>query len=109
MDTKNIDDRNNEPNSDTERFFLRDDGSLERLAEDAEFPEGYIAVVNPAIISQYIERDGVLKPVDGVHEGSNVIPIKEFYDFKENIEIYMKIDETEIKNLERELNPTKSL
>ena len=85
-----MDDKNNEPNSDTERFFSRDDGSLERLAEDAEFPEGYIAVVNPAITSQYIEQNGVLKPVDEFPKGSNVILMKRPYEFKEDFEIYTR-------------------
>ena len=68
----------------TERFVLNNDGSLERLAEDAEFPEGYVGVLNQTIISQYIEQNGVLKLVDEVPEGMKP------YEFKRDFEIYTR-------------------
>ena len=70
-----------------ERFFLKNDGSLERLIGSAEFdeerfPEGYILVPDPGRTSHYVEQNGVLKSVNEVPEGQTP------YKFRGDIKIY---------------------
>jgi hypothetical protein len=68
-----------------ERFVLRQDGCLERLAEEAEAPKGCLPILNPMPSGKkYLEQGNILTPMDKVPKGQKP------YNFPKNYVIYMR-------------------
>ena len=83
-----------------ERFVLKADKSLERIAKDTPTPEGHIAVFNPLVNGAYVERDNVLyrlpeskvKIADGVWQNVPQIPAgTKPYEFPEQFAVYVRV------------------
>ena len=70
-----------------EFFVLKDDRSLERIAEDAPTPEGHIAVFNPAVTSLYVyvEDGNAVRPVKQLEKGQKA------YGFPDEFLVYMRL------------------
>ncbi|MBL7054557.1 hypothetical protein ISS05_02270 [Candidatus Woesearchaeota archaeon] len=67
-----------------ERFVLKEDRSLERIAEDAPKPEGHIAVVNPHVAILYVEDGNFVRPVEELKKGQKP------YEFPDQFTVYIQ-------------------
>ena len=67
-----------------ECFILRGDKTLERITENAPATKGFLGVLNPLVTRDYVEKEGVLTPVDELQDG------QKSYEFKEPFIVYMK-------------------
>ncbi len=67
-----------------ERYLLRRDETLEILAENAEAPEGFMAVLNPRVTGQYVKKGNILSQVKRLNKGQKP------YEFPNRYIVYMK-------------------